>query len=126
MAIEVTSKAPEVPAEVTSRAGASFGPDRSGFEKVAATSEIPNGSMKQASVGGIDVMLANVNGTFYALSNKCTHAGGPLAMGKLDVFVVQCPLHGSKFDVSTGAVVGPPAQSPERVMGRKVEGRDDW
>ena len=124
MSIEVTSKAPEVPAEVSARAGASLGPDRSRFEKAAATPEIPNGSMKQVSVGGMDVMLANVNGTFYALSNKCTHAGGPLAKGKLDGFVVQCPLHGSKFDVRTGAVVGPPAQIPERVFGVKVEGKD--
>jgi nitrite reductase/ring-hydroxylating ferredoxin subunit len=124
MSIEVTSTAPEVPAEVSAPAGASLGPDRSGFEKAAASSEIPNGSMKQVSVGGLDVMLANVNGTFYALSNKCTHAGGPLAKGKLDGFVVQCPLHGSKFDVRTGAVVGPPAQIPERVFGVKVEGKD--
>jgi nitrite reductase/ring-hydroxylating ferredoxin subunit/iron-sulfur cluster repair protein YtfE (RIC family) len=124
MSIEVTSKAPDVPAEVSARATASSGPDRSGFEKVAATSEIPSGSMKQVGVGGIDVMLANVNGAFYALSNKCTHAGGPLAKGKLEGFVVQCPLHGSKFDVRTGAVVGPPAQIPERVFGVKVEGKD--
>ena len=121
MSIEVKTEAPDVPAEVSAPAR---GADRSGFEKVAATSEIPNGSMKQVSVGAIDVMLANVNGTFYALSNKCTHAGGPLAKGKLEGFVVQCPLHGSKFDVRTGAVVGPPAQIPERVFAVKVEGKD--
>lgn len=124
MSIEVKTKAPEVPADVSARAGASVGPGRSGFQKAAAASEIPNGTMKQVSVGGVDVMLANVNGTFYALSNKCTHAGGPLAKGKLDGFVVQCPLHGSKFDVRTGAVVGPPAQIPERVFGVKVERTD--
>ena len=124
MSIEVKTDAPEVPAEVSAPARESVRPDGSGFEKAAATSEIPNGTMKQVSVGGTDVMLANVNGTFYALSNKCTHAGGPLAKGKLDGFVVQCPLHGSKFDVRTGAVVGPPAQIPERVFGVKVEGND--
>ena len=124
MSIEVKSKAPHVPADLPARARASSGPARSGFEKVAATSEIPIGSMKQVNVGGVDVMLANVNGTLYALSNKCTHAGGPLAKGKLEGFVVQCPLHGSKFDVRTGAVVGPPAQIPERVFGVKVEGKD--
>ena len=124
MSIEVKSDAPDVPAEVSARARASSGPARSGFERVAATSEIANGSMKEVSVGGIDVMVANVNGTFYALANKCTHAGGPLAKGKLEGFVVQCPLHGSKFDVRTGAVVGPPAQIPERVFAVKVEGKD--
>ena len=124
MSIEVKTNAPDVPAEVPARARASSGQDRSGFVKVAATSEIPDGSMKQVSVGEIDVMLANVNGTFYALNNKCTHAGGPLAKGKLEGFVVQCPLHGSKFDVRTGAVAGPPAQIPERVFAVKVEGKD--
>src|SRR5207244_12466346 len=121
---DATRTARKVQRRASARAGAAVGPARSGFEKVSATSEIPNGSMKQVSVGGIDVMLANVNGTFHALSNKCTHAGGPLAKGKLDGLVVQCPLHGSKFDVRTGAVVGPPAQIPERVFGVKVEGKD--
>ena len=124
MSIEVKTQAPKVPADASAPARASVDQDRSGFDKVAATSEIPDRSMKQVSVGGIDVMLANVSGYFYALSNKCTHAGGPLAKGKLDGFVVQCPLHGSKFDVRTGAVVGPPAQIPERVFGVKVEGKD--
>src|SRR5438132_12265184 len=104
MSIEVTSKAPNVPAEVSARAGAAGGPARSGFETVAATSEIPNGSMKQVSGGGIDVMLAKVKGTFHALSNTCSHARGRLWKGKLDGFVVQCPLRGSKCDVRTGAV----------------------
>ena len=122
--VSASAKAPDVPAEVSGRARASSAPARSGFERVAATSEIPNGSMKQVDVGGIDVMVANVNGNFYALANKCTHAGGPLAKGRLEGFVVQCPLHGSKFDVRTGAVVGPPAQIPERVFGVKVEGKD--
>jgi nitrite reductase/ring-hydroxylating ferredoxin subunit len=66
-------------------------------------------------------MIANVDGTFYALKNKCTHVGGPLAKGKLEGFVVQCPWHGSKFDVRTGAVVGPPARAPEPTFLVKVE-----
>jgi glycine betaine catabolism B len=92
------------------------------FIKVADASEIPKGSMKAVKLGENEVMIANVDGTFYALNNKCTHMGGPLARGKLEGFVVQCPWHGSKFDFRTGAVVGPPASIAEVTFQVKVEG----
>ncbi|MGI0080590.1 MAG: Rieske (2Fe-2S) protein [Nitrososphaerales archaeon] len=83
------------------------------FTKVAEASEIPPGKMKDVKFMGQDLMLANVDGKFYALSNICTHMAGPLARGKLTGFVVQCPWHGSRFDVRTGEVVGPPARFPQ-------------
>jgi nitrite reductase/ring-hydroxylating ferredoxin subunit len=92
------------------------------FTRVADVSEIAKGSMKAVKLGENEVMIANVDGTFYALKNKCTHMGGPLARGKLEGFVVQCPWHGSKFDVRTGAVVGPPASVAEATFQVKVEG----
>lgn len=91
------------------------------FTKVADSSEISPGKMKSVKFMDQDVMIANVNGQFYALSNKCTHMGGPLAKGKLDGYVVQCPWHGSKFDVRTGEVVGPPARSPQERFEVKLE-----
>ncbi|MGH9920378.1 MAG: Rieske (2Fe-2S) protein [Nitrososphaerales archaeon] len=94
-----------------------------GFEKVADVSEIASGSMKAVKVGGVEVMLANVDGKFYALNNKCTHVGGPLSKGKLEGFDVTCPWHGSKFDVRTGEVVAPPARNPEPTYQVKVEGK---
>jgi 3-phenylpropionate/trans-cinnamate dioxygenase ferredoxin subunit len=97
-----------------------------GFEKVAEVSEVPAGSVKVVKAGGIDVMLANVDGMFYALPNRCTHAGGPLGRGKLKENVVQCPLHGSRFDVRTGAIVNGPARVPEVPLPVKVEGSSIW
>ncbi len=94
-----------------------------GFEKAAEVSEIPQGSMK---VGGVDVLLANVDGTFWSLTNKCTHLGCPLGRGTLSHNIVQCPCHGSKFDVKTGAVVGGPALKPETTHEVKVEGSGIW
>lgn len=84
-----------------------------GFEKVAESSEIGPGKIKIAKVGGIDVIVANIEGTLFALPNKCTHAGGPLGKGRLAGNIVQCPFHGSKFDVKTGLVVQGPARNPE-------------
>jgi Rieske [2Fe-2S] domain len=53
-----------------------------GFEEVAKTSEIPEGAVKSVKVSGTDVMVANIEGKLYAIANKCTHVGGPLAKGK--------------------------------------------
>lgn len=71
-------------------------------------------------------MLANIDGAFYAHSGKCTHAGGPVGKGKLTGSTIQCPWHGSKFDVKTGAVAGPPARIPLPAFEVKVEGTGIW
>src|SRR5579864_1448705 len=92
------------------------------FQKVAEVAEVPVGSTKIVKVGEVELFVANVEGSFYALSNKCTHLGGPLGRGKLTGSIIQCPWHGSKFDVTTGAVVGGPAQSPEPTYEVRVEG----
>jgi 3-phenylpropionate/trans-cinnamate dioxygenase ferredoxin subunit len=76
--------------------------------QVTNKNELPAGTMKAFQVGGSDVLMANCDGAFYAVSNTCTHMGGRLSMGRLDGFVVECPLHGARFDVRTGANVAPP------------------
>jgi nitrite reductase/ring-hydroxylating ferredoxin subunit len=50
-----------------------------------------------------------------------THMGGPLAEGKLEEYIVQCPWHGSRFDIRSGEVVRPPATRPETTYEVKVE-----
>jgi len=96
------------------------------FEKVADASELPAGAVKVVKVSGTEVMVANIEGTLYAIANKCTHVGGPLGKGRLNGSVIQCPLHGSKFDVKTGAVVSGPAQRPEPTFQVKVESSAVW
>lgn len=96
------------------------------FEKVAEVSDIPAGTTKVIKVGGAELFVANVDGSFYSLPNKCTHVGGPLGRGRLTSNVIQCPWHGSKFDVKTGAVVGGPAQRPEPTFEVKVENSAIW
>ena len=60
------------------------------------------------------------------LSTTRIHVGGPLGRGTLTNNIVQCPWHGSKFDVKTGAVVGGPAQKPEPSYEVKVDGSGIW
>lgn len=77
-------------------------------------------------VGAKVVAVFKVGGAYHAIDNVCTHAGGSLADGELEEKVVQCPLHGAKFDVTTGEVISAPAirrvtKYPLRVVGTTVE-----
>jgi len=78
------------------------------FEKVAETGEISPGQMKAVKFGTEEVLVANVDGAFYALGNVCTHEGGKLSQGTLKKTIVICPKHKAQFDITTGKVVSPP------------------
>ena len=91
------------------------------FVKVAETKDIQASQMIAVEVNGEKVCLSNVKGKYYAIGNVCTHMGGPLAEGKLDDFIVQCPWHGSRFDTRSGEVVRPPAMRPELTYEVRVE-----
>jgi len=78
------------------------------FVKVAETSEIPAGKMKMVEVEEKEILIANVDGNYYAIANKCTHKGGDLSKGSLKGNVVTCPVHGAKFDVTNGKAVSGP------------------
>ena len=93
----------------------------SDFVRVASTSEIPEGKMKKVVVGGQQVLVSNVKGKYYAIGNVCTHMGGPLDRGILQGQEVQCPLHGSHFDVTNGQVKRGPATRAEPVYDVKVD-----
>src|SRR5713101_5089108 len=89
------------------------------FVKVAKTGEIAPGEGKAVNVGVRRIALFNVDGTFYAIDNTCTHRGGPLSEGEVEGKEVTCPWHGARFDVSTGTHLSPPA--PRDVTSYKVQ-----
>ena len=91
------------------------------FVKVAETKDIPPLKMKAVEVDGEKVCVANIEGKYYAIGNVCTHLGGPLAEGKLEGYEVECPWHGSKFDLRTGKQTRPPAMRPEPTYEVKVD-----
>ncbi len=92
------------------------------FTKVGDVVDVPPGKSVAVEFGGEKVALFNVDGTFYAVSNTCTHAGGPLSEGQVDGTVVTCPFHGATFDLTTGSVTGPPAGSAVTCYQVRVEG----
>ena len=60
--------------------------------------------------GGKMLALFKVKGKYYCIDNTCPHLGGSLCKGDVRNFVVSCPWHGSKFDIRTGELKGPPAR----------------
>lgn len=81
---------------------------------VARADDIPSGRVRVALVGQDRVAVCNVNGTFYAISDVCTHDGGPLDQGELIDDEIECPRHGARFDVKTGRATALPAVFPVR------------
>jgi nitrite reductase/ring-hydroxylating ferredoxin subunit len=94
------------------------------FAKVAETKEIAPSSMKAVEVEGEKVCIINTEGNYYAIGNICTHVGGPLDEGTLEGYEVECPWHGSKFDVRTGEPTKPPAVRPVPNYEVKIEGNN--
>ena len=82
------------------------------FMTVAKTSDLAEGELRRFDLGGTPVAVANVGGVLYAFGNTCTHQGCSLAQGELDGTTVTCPCHGSRFDVTSGAVLRGPAREP--------------
>ena len=74
--------------------------------KVATRGEVPVNGMCTFDVGGMAVLVANLEGGYYAIADRCTHLGGSLGKGELSGRVVTCPRHGAQFDVTTGEALG--------------------
>ena len=86
----------------------------SGYVRIAVQSEIALGKMKKITLDDQVILVANVNGNYYAVGNECTHYGGDLSEGVLEGKIVTCPNHKSRFDVTSGKVVSPPVEALSR------------
>jgi nitrite reductase/ring-hydroxylating ferredoxin subunit len=93
-----------------------------GFVPVAKTADIPPDGMKCVAVERARVLLANVDGRFYAISDICGHRNAPLSRGRLAGHIVECPLHFAQFDVRTGKLVDGPIAADVPVYEVLVEG----
>ena len=107
----------------TVRAGAPHEPAAGGgWARVASAADLTESASKVVYFGGDQVALFNVGGNVYAVSNRCSHAGGPLAEGKVEGTLVTCPWHCSRFDLASGKPEGGPATKPVGTYRVKVEG----
>jgi nitrite reductase/ring-hydroxylating ferredoxin subunit len=71
-----------------------------------------DGQVVRVTADGRPVAIFNRGGELYAIGALCTHVGGPLDKGTVRDRTVECPWHGSRFDLATGAVVQGPARTP--------------
>ncbi len=94
------------------------------FVKVATTSDIEPGTVKVCEAGGKQIAVCNVDGTFYAIDDVCTHDNGPLDQGELMGDQIECPRHGALFDVKTGKALTLPAVQPVQSYAVQVDGDD--
>jgi len=72
----------------------------------------PDGNCAQVDADGEPVAVFNLHGSLFAIGSQCTHQGGPLVEGAVSGYRVECPWHGSVFDLETGKVLRGPAEAP--------------
>jgi ferredoxin-NADP reductase/nitrite reductase/ring-hydroxylating ferredoxin subunit len=92
--------------------------------RIASVAAIPPGARTVVEARGKRIAVFNVGGRFHAIDEACSHEGGPLSEGTLDGTVVTCPWHGARFDVTTGAVLRPPARRAVASYAVRVSGPD--
>jgi 3-phenylpropionate/trans-cinnamate dioxygenase ferredoxin subunit len=90
--------------------------------RVGMAADIKPGELAVFEVEGARIAVANADGRYFAIDDTCTHEQCSLAAeGTLEGTVVTCGCHGAQFDVTTGAVLAPPAPEPLRVYPLKVD-----
>jgi 3-phenylpropionate/trans-cinnamate dioxygenase ferredoxin subunit len=91
--------------------------------RVASVDEVPVGALKGVIADHTEICLAHAeDGNFYAINDVCTHENFLLSGGEMFDLQVECPQHGSRFHLQTGAVTGMPAVIPTTVYPVTVEG----
>jgi 3-phenylpropionate/trans-cinnamate dioxygenase ferredoxin component len=93
--------------------------------EVGKTTDIPEGEVRRFVANRIEIAVANLgNGTFLAVDDICSHAEASLSEGEVDVDMetIECPRHGSTFDLRTGQPKTLPATLPIVTFAVKVDG----
>jgi len=81
-------------------------------EPVISLHELPEGSLTRVVRGGTPILLVRIGDEVHAVADTCSHEDVSLSLGSLCGYRLRCPLHGSEFDVRTGAVLSAPADEP--------------
>src|SRR5882724_4829918 len=92
-----------------------------GFVPVAQAADLMPGQMKFVAVERERIVLANIDGAFYALRDVCGHRNAPLSRGKLIGCLIECPLHFAQFDMRTGKLIDGPISADIPVYEVRVE-----
>ena len=90
---------------------------------VCKTDELPEGAMRLVTVDGRKIGVFNCGGELLAIEDRCSHDDGPLAEGEFDAAscTVECPRHGSLFDLRTGRPKSLPAYQPVETFPARID-----
>ena len=86
------------------------------YVDAAKTNKIANRQMKHVEIDGKEILIANIDGKFYAINDRCGHMNALLSMGNLAENVVTCAFHGARFDITTGKKMKDPVLTPSQQM----------
>lgn len=88
---------------------------------VAPVDTFTAGSRRTLDVDGVQVAVFNVEGSYFAIADTCSHEAETLSDGILEGREIVCPRHGSRFSLITGAALSPPAYEPVATFPVRVE-----
>lgn len=98
--------------------------DQEKWVTVAKREDVEPGEVIGATVGEEQIAIYNLDGEFRATGNICTHAYAILSDGWVDGDVIECPLHGGRFDIRTGKALGPPVERDIKVYEVRLSGEE--
>jgi 3-phenylpropionate/trans-cinnamate dioxygenase ferredoxin subunit len=96
---------------------------------VAKSGELAPGQWRRVDADGTQIVVFNLGGEYYAIEDVCTHDGGQLTGGRVLGDEIECPRHGARFCIKTGAALAPPAYEatatfPVRIENGEIQVRD--
>jgi 3-phenylpropionate/trans-cinnamate dioxygenase ferredoxin component len=94
------------------------------FVRACAVGDVAPESAIAVEVDGIELAIVHSAGRFYAIADECSHAAIPLSEGDVGDGEIECYMHGSRFDLSTGQPIGLPATEPVPIYRCLLEGDD--
>jgi 3-phenylpropionate/trans-cinnamate dioxygenase ferredoxin subunit len=94
------------------------------FSRACAVADLVDDQPKRFLVDGVPVAVVRTEGEVFAIHDVCSHANVALSEGEVDDQTIECWLHGSRFDLVTGAPTGLPATTPVPVYPVKIDGDD--
>lgn len=94
------------------------------FVCVARVGDVAPGEVIKADVAGRSIALFNLDGTYYATDEICSHAHASLAEGFVIDDCIECPLHGATFSIKTGQALSAPATEPIATYPVRVEANE--
>jgi nitrite reductase/ring-hydroxylating ferredoxin subunit len=99
--------------------------EHDGFTPVGLASELPPGSSRRVYLETEAIALFNVGGSYFAVSDRCTHGRASLSEGHVidaKACLLECPWHGGRFNLKTGAPAGGPPNAPLKTYRVKISG----